>query len=112
MKKTLLKNLHVFNPTSDLPIIENAFVSISGDTIDKVDSKEPTDEFDLVYDLNEKIALPGMINAHHHLYSALAVGMPPPKNNPSSFSEILKEIWWKMDLALDRDSSKACFEAA
>ena len=52
-----------------------------------------------------------MINAHHHLYSALAVGMPLPKNNPSNFNEILQEVWWKMDLALDRDSTQACFEA-
>jgi len=111
LKKTLLKNLNVINPASDRTIIENAFVSIAGDTIEQVDSKEPADEFDLVYDLNEKIALPGMINAHHHLYSALAVGMPPPNKNPSNFTEILKEIWWKMDLALDRDSTRACFEA-
>tara|TARA_Y100001970_G_scaffold211291_1_gene257899 strand:+ start:103 stop:1416 length:1314 start_codon:yes stop_codon:yes gene_type:complete len=111
LKKILLKNLHIINPASDRPIIENAFVSILGDTIESVGSIEPSDEFDFVYDLREKLALPGMINAHHHLYSALAVGMPPPKNNPSNFSEILKEIWWKMDLALDRDSTKACFEA-
>jgi len=52
-----------------------------------------------------------MINAHHHLYSALAVGMPLPKNNPTNFTEILQEVWWKMDLALDRDSTQACFEA-
>ncbi|GIT62835.1 MAG: hypothetical protein Ct9H300mP21_03810 [Pseudomonadota bacterium] len=39
-----------------------------------------------------------MINAHHHLYSALAVGMPLPKGNPTNFTEILQEVWWKMDL--------------
>jgi len=52
-----------------------------------------------------------MINAHHHLYSALAVGMPLPKKNPTNFSEILQEVWWKMDLALDHDSTQASFEA-
>ena len=111
MKKTLLKNLLVINPTSTPPVIENAFVAISGDTIESVGQQEPTGKFDYTYNLKGKIALPGMINAHHHLYSALAVGMPLPKNNPSNFTEILNEVWWKMDLALDHDTSLACFES-
>ena len=111
MKKTLLKNLHVINPCSDPAFIENAFVAISGETIESVDSSEPSGTFDEVFDLDGKVALPGMINAHHHLYSALAVGMPLPKGNPTNFTEILQEVWWKMDLALDRDSTQACFES-
>ena len=111
MKKTLLKNLLVINPTSTPPVIENAFVAISGDTIESVGQQEPTGKFDHIYNLKGKIALPGMINAHHHLYSALAVGMPLPKNNTSNFTEILNEVWWKMDLALGRDTSIACFES-
>ena len=111
LKKILLKNLHVINPTTVPPMIENAFVGISGDTIDSVSHIEPSGEFDIVHNLNGKIALPGMINAHHHLYSALAVGMPLPKNRTSSFTEILEEVWWKMDLALDIDSTHACFES-
>jgi len=110
LKKKLLKNLTIINPTHIKPLIENGFVSISGDTIESVGTIEPPNHFDLIYDLKGKIALPGMINAHHHLYSALALGMPLPKNNPSNFTEILKEVWWKMDLALDRDSTQACFE--
>ena len=111
MKRILLNNLHVINPCSDPALIENAFITISGDTIESVGSKKPSGEFDDIYDLQGKIALPGMINAHHHLYSALAVGMPLPRNNPTNFTEILQEVWWKMDLALDRDSTQACFEA-
>ena len=111
MKKTLLKNLHVINPCSDPAFIENAFVAISDETIESVDSSEPSGTFDKVFDLDGKVALPGMINAHHHLYSALAVGMPLPKGNPTNFTEILQEVWWKMDLALDRDSTQACFES-
>ena len=111
MKKTLLKNLNVINPTSVPSILENAFVVISGDTIESVTQVEPKEIFEVVHNFNGKIALPGMINAHHHLYSALAVGMPLPKNNPSCFNEILEEVWWKMDLALDQDSTLACFES-
>ena len=111
MKKTLLKNLHLINPCSEQAFIENAFVAISGETIESVGSSEPGGEFDAVHDLGGKVALPGMINAHHHLYSTLAVGMPLPKNTTSNFTEILQEVWWKMDLALDHDSTLASFEA-
>ena len=44
---------------------------------------------------------PGMVCAHHHLYSALARGMPPPPGTPTHFGEILKLIWWRLDRALD-----------
>lgn len=44
---------------------------------------------------------PGMVCAHHHLYSALARGMPSPARTPTNFGEILELIWWRLDLALD-----------
>jgi cytosine/adenosine deaminase-related metal-dependent hydrolase len=44
---------------------------------------------------------PGLVCAHHHLYSALARGMPPPPRTPTSFGEILELIWWRLDAALD-----------
>ena len=44
---------------------------------------------------------PGMVCAHHHLYSSLARGMPAPRKSPHSFLEILNEVWWRLDAALD-----------
>jgi len=44
---------------------------------------------------------PGMVCGHHHLYSALARGMPPPPRTPTGFGEILELIWWQLDSALD-----------
>ncbi|MGD8485143.1 MAG: amidohydrolase family protein [Chloroflexota bacterium] len=44
---------------------------------------------------------PGLVCAHHHLYSALARGMPPPPAVPRDFQEILEQIWWRLDTALD-----------
>jgi cytosine/adenosine deaminase-related metal-dependent hydrolase len=46
---------------------------------------------------------PGLVCAHHHLYSALARGMPPPPRTPTDFGEILELIWWRLDSALDLD---------
>ena len=79
MSKKLLKNLRVVNPYSKPAFLENAFVAISGEKIESAGSIMPEGEFDEVHDLAGKVALPGMINAHHHLYSTLAVGMPLPK---------------------------------
>jgi cytosine/adenosine deaminase-related metal-dependent hydrolase len=46
---------------------------------------------------------PGLVCAHHHLYSALARGMPPPPTTPASFLAVLEQIWWRLDTALDLD---------
>jgi cytosine/adenosine deaminase-related metal-dependent hydrolase len=44
---------------------------------------------------------PGLVCAHHHLYSALARGMPAPPRVPTNFKEILEQVWWRLDTALD-----------
>jgi cytosine/adenosine deaminase-related metal-dependent hydrolase len=49
----------------------------------------------------------GLVCAHHHLYSALARGMPPPPKVPTNFSVILEQIWWRLDAALDLDMLRA-----
>jgi len=46
---------------------------------------------------------PGLVCAHHHLYSALARGMPAPAQTPANFPEILDRVWWRVDRALDHD---------
>ena len=44
---------------------------------------------------------PGLVCGHHHLYSALARGMPAPPRPPHDFLEILEQVWWRLDAALD-----------
>ncbi|MBA2283041.1 MAG: amidohydrolase family protein [Actinomycetota bacterium] len=45
----------------------------------------------------------GMVCAHHHLYSTLARGMPAPPATPTGFREILEQVWWRLDMALDHN---------
>jgi putative selenium metabolism protein SsnA len=54
--------------------------------------------------LDGALVLPGLVNAHTHLYSALARGMPAPAEAPRSFVEILERVWWRLDRALDEES--------
>jgi len=46
---------------------------------------------------------PGLVCAHHHLYSTLARGMPAPPATPTDFRSILEQVWWRLDAALDLD---------
>lgn len=57
-----------------------------------------------IVDLSGKYVLPGMVNAHTHLYSSLARGMRAPGRSPRNFLEILKKVWWRLDEALDAEA--------
>lgn len=57
-----------------------------------------------VVDLGGALVLPGFVNAHTHLYSSLSRGMPAPARAPANFIEILKKIWWKLDVALNEET--------
>jgi putative selenium metabolism protein SsnA len=47
--------------------------------------------------------MPGLINAHHHLYSTFARGFSPPGPPPRNFMDVLENLWWKVDRALDSE---------
>ena len=108
----LLINTRFIDPFGETEYIENGYILIEDETIVKIGAGSASEiTVDEKIDLQGKTVLPGMINAHTHLYSALAMGMPAPKNTPTSFTEILKEVWWKLDISLDEDSTKASFES-
>ncbi|MGO9079459.1 MAG: amidohydrolase family protein [Streptosporangiaceae bacterium] len=58
-------------------------------------------------DATGTLIVPGLACAHHHLYSALARGMPLRLAPPADFTEILQRVWWRLDRALDEDSIRA-----
>jgi len=52
-------------------------------------------------DTGQQLIMPGLINAHHHFYSALARGMVVKEPKVSkTFVEILENLWWKLDAHL------------
>lgn len=53
------------------------------------------------------LTLPGLVVAHTHLYTALARGMPPPIDRPTTFVETQQRVWWRLDRALDLDGLRA-----
>ncbi len=79
---------------------------IDGDRIAQIapHSRTPATPADEVLDGRGKLALPGLVNAHTHLYSSLARGMAVSPFDPGSFTQILEQLWWKLDKALDPES--------
>jgi len=58
-------------------------------------------------DCSRCLVIPGNVNAHTHIYSALARGMPYRLDPPANFLEILQRVWWRLDRALDVESLRA-----
>lgn len=54
--------------------------------------------------------MPGNICAHTHFYGAFSRGMGIPGAAPKDFPDILRKLWWPLDLALDMDAVRASAE--
>lgn len=52
-------------------------------------------------DAKGQLIMPGMINTHHHIYSAFARGMSSTGPAPKNFVDILENMWWKVDKNLE-----------
>ena len=85
----------IFIPDGEI-IILNGKISSVGDRI------RHNDEIKTI-DLGGRILLPGFINPHAHLYSSLSTGLSP-KGPTGSFNEILSNLWWPLDLALNEET--------
>jgi len=44
---------------------------------------------------------PGLVCSHNHFYSALARGLMVPVSPSKDFAQQLKNLWWRLDRALD-----------
>ncbi|MDR0468631.1 MAG: putative aminohydrolase SsnA, partial [Peptococcaceae bacterium] len=51
-------------------------------------------------DAKGRVVMPGLINTHHHIYSAFARGLSINGYAPKTFIDILEGMWWKIDRLL------------
>lgn len=79
-------------------------IRIEADTITEVGAGAGAGRDGETLDCRGAVVMPGLVNGHTHLYSALATGMPPPAQAPANFHEILQRVWWRLDRALDAAS--------
>lgn len=87
------------------PYFENGAVVVEDNVIveagqfNAIKAKYPEAEF---VDAKGKLIMPGMINTHHHIYSAFARGMALKNAKPmTNFDEILEGLWWRVDKVLN-----------
>lgn len=82
-------------------IVDSASLAVSNGRV-----IEPSADIDSSVDVSGCLVIPGNVCAHHHLYSALARGMPGPAEPPRDFLQILERVWWRLDRALDLETTK------
>lgn len=95
MIKALI-NVNIFNFDS---LKEKSYVLFDKQIIE-VGSMENFKGADEVYDCNNQILMPGLVNCHSHIYSTFARGWIT-EFDPKSFVELLEQMWWKLDKVLD-----------
>ena len=106
----LIGNGKVITRDTACPYIPDGAVVTDGEAIREVGSLEamkakyPEAEF---VDAKGGIIMPGLINAHTHIYSGLARGLAIEGHNPTNFFEILDGMWWNIDRHLTLDGTKA-----
>ncbi|MCF2625673.1 putative aminohydrolase SsnA [Fusobacterium perfoetens] len=105
----ILTNGRVITQDQNNPYIENGAVVIKKEKIvaigntEEILKKYPDEE---IIDVENKIIMPGIINTHHHIYSAFARGMASKGKAPKDFIEILEGLWWKIDKKLTLEDLK------
>ncbi len=75
--------------------------------LDTLPPKDALDADNHILDCKQRLVTKSFGCGHHHIYSALARGMPAPAKIPHNFSEILQYIWWHLDKSLDTDMIEA-----
>ena len=58
----------------------------------------------LIKDMRGKLVMPGLVCAHNHFYSGLSRGVMAPIPPCPDFISTLKNLWWRLDRALDEES--------
>ena len=104
MTSLLITNGHLATLDDANNFVENGCVFMDGNQIVAVGDLDPDScSADRTIDAGGKLVMPGLINAHHHLYSTFARGFTPPGPPARNFEQNLKNLWWKLDAALDSE---------
>jgi putative selenium metabolism protein SsnA len=99
----LVGNGRLITRDPSLPLIDNGCVVIHNGLIVEVGTTSsilaayPAERF---IDAHGGLIMPGLINAHTHLYSTFARGMALKDAPPGNFLQILERLWWRLDKVL------------
>lgn len=100
MEKLLLKNLdHILTMDEEGTELKNADILINGTVIESVKSNTDVPPNTQVIDGSGKVALPGFVNTHHHMYQIYTRDLPRTVNSLDMFDwlKINYELWHELD---------------
>lgn len=105
MRQLLISAPYVVTHDEELGLIRDGAVLVRGDRIAAVGPRAEIATGSGVVELAypDGVVMPGLINAHTHLYSAFARGISIPGPPPRNFPEILERLWWRLDRTLRAD---------
>lgn len=102
----LVGNGRLVTRDPSFPFLENGCVVILDGRVIEIG---PTSSILAAYpaerfiDASGGLIMPGLINAHTHLYSTFARGMALKDPAPNNFLQILERLWWRLDKVLTLD---------
>ncbi len=105
----LIGNGRLITRDPGAPFFENGAVVTDGEVIRAVGDAErlraayPEAE---VLDARGGVIMPGLINAHEHIYSSFARGLSLTGYSPRDFTDILEGMWWRIDRCLTNEDTR------
>lgn len=105
----LVGNGKIITRDDNNSIIEDGCLCIEGNIIvdigftEEMKKKYAAEEF---LDADKGLIMPGLINSHHHIYSAFARGLSINNYSPENFSDILEGMWWRIDRLLSLEDTR------
>ncbi len=99
----LFCNGRLITRNEEQPFFEKGALAVEGETIIKVGEEEELKKLypdAKVIDARGGLIMPGLINTHNHIYSAMARGISINGYNPKGFLDILDGMWWTIDRKL------------
>ncbi|KFB98766.1 SsnA family protein [Trabulsiella guamensis ATCC 49490] len=86
-------------------VMENVDIAIEGDILHDIgpglSQRYPQAQ---VKEMHGRLVMPGIVCSHNHFYSGLSRGIQANIAPCPDFISTLKNLWWKLDRALDEES--------
>lgn len=85
----------------DIVIEGNKIAAIGEKAGEKYGKNNPSAK---IIEAGGRVVMPGLVCSHHHYYSGLSRGIIANVGPTPDFVSVLKNLWWKLDIALDEES--------
>ncbi|MBP7333690.1 MAG: putative aminohydrolase SsnA [Candidatus Cloacimonas sp.] len=100
MNRYILTGGTILTFDKDNPLLERQAILIDDGYIVKIGADDSfQDEVCERIDVEGKIIMPGLINAHHHFYSTFVTGLGKSAS-AKNFNAVLENLWWRLDKKL------------